>query len=263
MNLTIIKHPFTQLTLALLFILVSSISSAQTIGPDIVELTNGTSHQGTIIEQHPGKFLKLLQQPSNDTLTFNYGDISVLRKVPEAEAVSSNEENLVEEIPTSRFNQNTYSMYFSYSINGGNWYHHGAGAGLLRKFTPKIQAGIGAYVHAGPGVYYYNSTAFTGEFRYLLQSSLEGRLSLLFSCALGYQYYFDSERVEEGVPTYISNGVYFSPSIGYRLNFTKNIGMTIGLGYNYMGGKKRRQSNDEILKNKHISNLSLKASIFF
>ncbi len=263
MNLTSIKYSYTQLTLLLSFTFLASISSAQTMGPDIVELNNGTSHQGTIIEQHPGKHLKLLQQPSNDTLTFNYKDIAVLRTVPQTETNATSEETQLDEMPLNRFNQNTYSMYFSYSINGGSWYHHGAGAGLLRKFTPKIQAGIGAYVHAGPGVYYYNSTAFTGEFRYALQSSLEGRLSLLFSCSLGYQVYFDSERVEEGVPTYISNGVYFSPSIGYRLNFTKNIGMTIGLGYNYMGGKKRRQSNDEILQNKHISNLSLKASIFF
>lgn len=262
MHLTIIKRSYTQLTLTLLASLISVMSLAQTIGPDIVELTNGTSHQGTIIEQHPGKHLKLLQQPSNDTLTFNYKDIAVLRTVPQKESSPITKENQAMEIPAPGFNQNTYSMYFSYSINAGDWAHHGAGAGLLRKFAPNLQAGIGAYVHAG-SVYYYNSTAFTGEFRYALQSSLEGRLSLLFSCSLGYQLYFDSERVEEGVPTYLSNGVYFSPSIGYRFNFTKNTGMTIGLGYQYMGGKKRRQSNDEIIKNKHISNVSLKASIFF
>lgn len=241
------KRTCIHASITLVLSIICSMSIAQTEGPDIVELKNGVIHQGTIIEQRPGQLLKLWQQPSNDTLLIQYADILVLRSVP------SNEQ---------AFNQNTYSLFFAYSLNGGSWHHHEFGAGILMRLTPRIQVGLGAYLQGGIP-YFYNASVFTGEFKYVLQSSFDGRLSLVSSCSMGYVNFLNSERYEDNVNTYTSNGIYVSPSVGYRINFSKNIGMMIGLGYQYMGGTNRRKSNDEKLGTLHLSSLSVKASIFF
>lgn len=93
-----------------------------------MELKNGIAHQGTIIEQRPGQFLKLWQQPSNDTLILQYSEIAVLKSVQQEEKL----ETPVDELsPIKKFNQNKYSIYFCYSLNGGSWHHHVLGAGML------------------------------------------------------------------------------------------------------------------------------------
>lgn len=126
-----------------------------------------------------------------------------------------------------------------------------------------MQVGAGAHVQWGAPQNRYNSSVFTGEFNYDLQSFFDGRLTLFSSLSLGYTHYFYSARYEEAVETYISDGLYFNPRIGYRINFFKNIGVTIGLGYQYVGGTKRRVSNGEKIKNMNLSSLSVNTSIFF
>ncbi|MCH2224243.1 MAG: hypothetical protein MK066_05685 [Crocinitomicaceae bacterium] len=254
------------LSIGVLSMLCNSLVFAQTEGPDIIELKNGTEHQGTIIEQRPGSFLRLWQVPSNDTLTISYKDVQALKKTPIAGVAASNsrKDEIVEApLVAPSFNDREYYLNLIGSLSGGDWANIGMGFGLMRVVSPRIQVGFSARYNGADGISLYNSIPILGEFKYVLQESNNGRTSLLLSLSAGYNIYLDSKTVEEGVPTYVSNGLYFNPNIGYRFNFTKNTGVIIDLGYQYMGGNKLRQSNDDFLQKRRISNVSLKATLFF
>lgn len=240
------------IVIGVLSLLNSSLVSSQTKGPDIVELKNGQIRQGTIVEQRPGYFLKLLRTPLNDTLTIKYSDIEALRITPQKET----EETLTNSLDSKNkldVNHNKYSVLIPVFMGTGNWDYYGLGIGVLRKFTPQIQAGIGFHRTNSIGNHIeYTSTSIFGELKYALQQSRNGRTSLLLSVAIGPNFYAYYK---------LANGIYFSPSIGYRINITKNTGLIIDLGYQYVGGE---EINVESIKLErfHGSGLQLKVTAF-
>lgn len=261
-NRKIIQYAFV----SALLLFKTSIASSQTEGNDIVVLKSGKAHQGTIIEQRPGHFLKLLQTPSNDTLKLPYSEIETLKVIRnmETERITNDSGASQVNLDQTKFNNRPYYMILSGSLNGGDWANVGLGVGLLRTFTPRIQAGIGStYQGALGNSVRFNSIPVLGLFKYALQESEKNRTAIIASLSAGYNFYLNSTAFEESVETYISNGIYLNPSIGYRINFTKNTGLIIDIGYQYLGGKKRRLSNDEFIKKNHLSSVSLKGTLFF
>ena len=63
----------------LFLVLIATTGFCQKEGRDVVLLHDGDTLRGTIIEQRPGKHIKLLQQPSQDTLFIEYRSIEALQ----------------------------------------------------------------------------------------------------------------------------------------------------------------------------------------
>lgn len=252
--------------IGMLSLLSSSLVSSQTQGPDIVELKNGQIRQGTIVEQRPGHFLKLWQTPSDDTLTLQYSDIESLRIIPQEEIrkTEGNLESSLNIMMESKFNHNTNSIIIPSFIGRGEWDSWGYGIGILRKLTPRIQAGISSSFHNGRSSSRFTSVSLLGEFKYVARQSHSGRISLLLSCALGPRFFIFPRYTESSGNAYlVSNGAYVNPSMGCRINFTQNTGLILDLGFQYMRGKKRKELTIAIVDRYYVFNTQLKATFFF
>jgi len=78
------QRNFNFLLTVLLFLFIGD-ASAQSEGNDVVLLKNGDTLQGTIIEQRPGKYIKLIKQSSQDTLTVENERIEALQDLQTTE----------------------------------------------------------------------------------------------------------------------------------------------------------------------------------
>ena len=206
-------------------------------------------------------------------MTLTYSNIESLKIIPPVEKGTTSP-NLSDSPPVlekPEFNRRRYYLTLSSSMGNGHWVNFGHSVGLIRTFTPRIQAGLSSGLYITPDTqFWFNSIPILGEFKYAVQKSKNERTAIVVSLSAGYNVYWDSQHFEEIVETgepyvqkYVSNGLHLNPSIGYRFNFTKNSGFIFDLGYQYVGGKIRRKSNDEILKRNHLSNISVKGTIFF
>jgi hypothetical protein len=59
------------------------------------------------------------------------------------------------------------------------------------------------------------------------------------------------------------NGLYMQPSLGFRLNFTENVGVIFDVGYQYIGSKSYRAETGEFLKKHDENSLFFGAKLFF
>jgi len=248
------------------FILLAGVSFGQDQGEDVIILKNGTKKRGIIVVQKPGAYIQLLAIPSKDTIQIDYAEIEQINKIIEASPIidSVAVKDVVEDAPFIPFNMRKYYVSFNYSLGGGDWSSSAYGINIVRTFTDRIQAGIGFVARGGlnnSNVPIYQSFPITVDLRYKLQEKWNGRTALMFNTSFGYNvlkggYYYAGKYVK------ISDGAYFQTGIGYRINFSKNIGCIIDLSYQRMNTKSYYKKTEEFVQ-KHIYSSGLIGLTFF
>ena len=260
----------------LLFALMLSPGFSQTIGEDIVDLKSGESYIGTIIEQRPGQYLKLLQMPANDTLQFAYSEIEVLRKriMPKEEPVrdtivSSIRDTIIvikEPIPSNGFNQRSVYIGLSQARGGGDWTTSGIGASILLTLPYRIQAGLSLqyYWSVNPSVI-SEILPVCMEGVYTVGSTKSERLSAQVRGAFGLNFVPNSLGFIEDYQTMANRrlGSYFSPAVGGRFNWSKNSGIRMELGYQRVTVNIVDSLDGIVLDRQVKSSIVFKSTIFF
>ena len=255
-----------------IFFLMVVSANAQTAGPDIVELKSGEKHQGLIVEQRPGNYLRLVQKPSSDTLTLHYSDITALYKsAEEASAPQMDTDSMLKSAPETplptAFNQRRIYAGISTAVSGGDWRNTGLGAQLHYTVLPSLKAGVSLQFYWGDG-----HTAVMDQILpvsldvlYTIQSTQSGRMSLLagssIGCAFVQQRNYYSTKFETDAE--LSRGLFYSASLGGQVNFTRNTGLRVEVGYQYVGAKAYRLGTDDFLQRNKQSNIFLRGTVFF
>lgn len=146
---------------------------------DIVYLTSGLWHQGIVIEQKPGEYIRLLRLPERDTLQFSMDAIDRIVKIV-APTNSSLPENAVK--PVSLFNQNRYVAMLNFYIGGGKYSLGGIGMSVGRSFNDRWQAGIGIqYIQQTNSNIFPNQQIIpiTADFKFNIRSRRKAVCTLL------------------------------------------------------------------------------------
>lgn len=186
-----------------------------------------------------------------------------------ANAFTATAQEVEEENVSVNSNYNTRNLYMhvSYGIGGGDWATRGAGIGLLAKATPRLYTGISAYYYgdAGGRANIQQMIPVSAMVQYEMVRTKSGNGAIVLGTSVGYNFvlnreYFNERFSKDGR---INNGLYLNPSIGYRLNFTKNTGIVLDLGYQLVQGKGVEIESKDLLQNHVQHNILLKGSIFF
>lgn len=166
-------------------------------------------------------------------------------------------------------NYNTRNLYMrvSYGIGGGDWATRGMGIGLFAKVRPGLYGGFSGYYFgdAGGRAAIQQIIPVSGEIQYELETTEKGNGAILVGTSVGYNFVLNREYYNNrySTPGLIQNGLYFNPSIGYRLNFTRNTGVIFDLGYQLVQGKGIDMDSEAFLQNHVQHNILLKGSLFF
>ena len=164
---------------------------------------------------------------------------------------------------------NTRDIYLriGYGIGGGDWATRGMGIGLYAKILPSLYTGITGF--------YYGDTGGKAKIQQIIPLSLDvqyeigttekGNGAIFVASSIGYNFvlnksYFDEQHSTNGL---VKNGLYFNPSLGYRLNFSRNTGIVFDLGYQLAQGKGVDLDSKMFLQNHVQHNILFKASLFF
>lgn len=170
---------------------------------------------------------------------------------------------------TNNPNYNTRLMHMrlSYGIGGGDWFTQGLGLGVFAKVQPKLYAGISGYYYGDMGgrANIQQMIPLSAEVQYEFGTTEKGNGAMLVGTAVGYNFVLNG--VSEPAPHLnaieIKNGLYFNPSIGYRLNFSKNTGILFDLGYQLVQGKEV-DFETKLVNTNHVQhNILFKAGLFF
>lgn len=271
-------NKFKKLIITLIFLPVCAM--AQTEGEDLIELKNGTIHQGIVIEQKPGKHIRLLQLPSRDTLTFMVTEIEAMRKMvvidtDEASNIDTSGNEVAEkpeaEIPKKErgFNQRRIHTEINYGGTGGDWSSQTLGAKMFYTYKHNIQLGLGVSLFGESGLSLNNPLSqvvpLTLQGRYTIKEWWKQRNSLIFDLALGYHFvdggYSTSADGSPAPYARLKNGLYFSPSLGYRINPGRDTGFILSVGYQLINTAAKL--DDGTLINRHNYSSLLGTVTFF
>lgn len=256
---------------------------AQEKGVDVLVLKTGERLRGIIIEQKPGEYVRLLQIPSNDTIKIELTAIETLIKIID-EGDQENQKNNNEETEQSNnsdielnpdqigFNKRAYYVNLGAFVGGGDWSNCSMGLSVVRTFSPKLQAGLG--VSAIATLASKNNDKLdailpiTAEFRYTLQEMWKGRTALMLNLSTGYHavlqgYYTVPVVGESDKLALMRNGLYFQPSLGMRVNFTKNFGLLFEVSYQYIGSKSHYDITGDFIKKHQYSSILFGTKFFF
>ncbi len=240
---------------------------AQAYDLDVVYINDSISHRGTVIEQKPGEYIRLLETASSDTLTFSMDEIDRLVRIP---ANSRLPEDGRAQLTESSIPKHRISPVIYGATGGGDIPFGGGGIGFDYKIKKRIKLGL--------GVFYFGETSrnrvatpiqwqripITVQFKYDLQQHFNNRGAFYMRTGLGYSVtlnpdYTDSDTAE---PRTVTNGVYFNPAIGYRLNIYKNMGITLDVGYLLITDT-RIDERKEPLQNKSWDQAAVTATVYF
>ncbi len=231
---------------------------------DIVLLNNGQHHQGIVIEQKPGEYIRLLRLPERDTLQFGLDAIDRIIKI-----VPPDTSNPVSATaPERRFNQNKYIAFLHTYMGGGKYALGGVGMSVSRSFGDRW--------HAGLGLHYIGQTStntfpnqqivpVTADFRFKISESKSGRLATLFGVSTGYNFSIDNKQFDSGLASEIriTDGIFFNPSLAFRVNFARNAGLMLDLGYQLTSGNIYHVETGNLLYKRTWHNFAARGSIFF
>jgi hypothetical protein len=235
---------------------------------DQVLMEDGTRHDGLIIEQKPGEYIRLWRQANGDTLTLAIEDIDRMLRVTPDTPASVVGINQAAAKGNSPFGTNRYVAMLRISTGGGDYSFHGAGMAVGLRVNNDLQIGIGAQYF---GQYSDNTIPqrqlipLTLDLRYRLNTSPSGRFASLLSLETGLAFslnkdYFDWGR---GQQVSVTNGFYIHPALAFQGFITPNFGLLIDLGYQYNGGHVVAADGGEQLSTKRYSNVILRGSFFF
>lgn len=243
-----------------LFLFYTSCSS-QMMATDRIHVKSGEIHQGIIIEQVPGNYLKLLKLPQKDTIDLLYVDVEKISKILSDEEINygaATQDNFIARGPC--FNcRKTYVMIF----------------GAVGKVEEVMMAGglsfgynIKKFAQAGLGVQIFYTLLdntdrifmpVTLDLRHVFARSNSGRSSFLIGISPGYNIsLFESKAsFKQG------NGLYISGSFGFRFNISSNFGLMLDLGYTGSGSAISDKATGEFIKNSWTHHPMVRGTVFF
>ena len=235
---------------------------------DIVYLTSGLSHQGIVIEQKPGEYIRLLRLPERDTLQFSMDAIDRIVKIV-APANSTLPENTTRPTaPEKRFNTNRYVAMLNCYIGGGKYSLVGIGMGVGRSFGDRWQAGLGVqFIHQTSSNTFPNQqiSPITADFKFKISESPKGRFATFLALSAGYNISVDDEQFDSGLSNNIriTDGVFFNPSIAFRVNVLRNAGLMFDLGYQFSSGNIYNVESGDLIDKRTWHNFAARGSLFF
>lgn len=258
----------TQL-LSIIAIFISITTLAQASGSDVITLKDGTKYQGAVVEQKPGKYIKLLQIPSGDTVLIQLKEIDKLVKIyeePKEEEPTITESKL-DLTQLKMFNVNDYHVHLSYQLGAGDFALAGFGLKITKTINDKIQTGIGVdYIgNYGSVSSFKYSVPISACIKYELQEHRTGRTATILNLDAGYNYMMKNTYHDHHISgsAYFNDGIYLNPSLGYRLNFTQEMGIELAIGYQFSNGRGIEKETDSFIRNHNWQHFKASASLFF
>jgi len=235
---------------------------------DIVYLTSGLSHQGIVIEQKPGEYIRLLRLPERDTLQFSMEAIDRIVKIVAPENSLLPENTARPTAPEKRFNTNQYVAMLNGYIGGGKYALVGIGMSVGRSFGDRWQAGLGVqFIHQTSSNTFPNQQIIpiTADFKFKISESPKGRFATLLALSAGYNISVDDEQFDSGLSNNIriTDGVFFNPSIAFRVNILRNAGLMFDVGYQFSSGNIYNVESGDLIDKRTWHNFAARGSLFF
>ncbi len=205
---------------------------------DQIYIDESTRFEGTVIEQKPGEYIRLVEDATTDTLTFEMEQIYKLVRVPVTPETKEKSEEM-EPVSTLNFNSNKFALGVHGALGSGDVPFIGMGLGLHYRIRPNLSIGFVPFFmgenSSSPGRrnVQWLKLPLTVQATYELQSQLNGRGGLYIRSGLGYSITLDGDYKDRdtGMTQSVKNGLYLNPAIGYRINFKKNLSLALDLGY--------------------------------
>lgn len=245
---------------------------AQTQDIDEVRLLDDRIFHGKVVEQKPGEYIKLALLNSSDTLTFTMDEIDKLLRVPSPNTAlddhgdphdASDEMNAIK-----KYNSNPVSLYLKGSAGGGDVAFQGLGLGVLYRVNPRLTLGLEA-LYLGetsnhmPRPYQWQKIPVSVQARYDIQQHFGGRSAIFAKLDLGHSFTINGDySLPDGSQFEVSNGVVFSPGLGYRFNAFKNVGATIDVSYHLISDRLLDEEKN-VVRTHNWDNIIISATIFF
>jgi len=250
----------------LALLLVSSgigFAQKQTRDQDLLTLRNGFQYLGYIIEQQPGKLLKMYRPNQNDTVSVNLEDIDKITKVMVNPNATAKEKKKDSTMTTGRYNNKKNVFQFSYSVLGFDdrpKFHHGGTFAYYRSFKNQYFMGFSAGFHTvSYNSIYYDTTGITGtiknnykgilpvlmfenKFRVGGNHPQNKRLYILINANIGYVFdrsvhteEFSSDTDDDFTRNsyeYAGNFI-FNTGVNFKINPDNNSGFILEPGITY------------------------------
>lgn len=236
-----------KLTIFLLFIVGGAFAQQE---QDEVILNTGDKIKGKIIAQKPGEYVKIVRYNITDTIIVKMEDIQLMQKisVPNEKPAPSVEPYIVDTKPleVKSFNSRKYTLQFASLLGTGSgdftedFYFIELGLGVNRNVTSLLQMGIQFSLMV------FESSNFS-DFSYLPVTTLSGRYKFeqvaknrVAYTVFGSVASLNSEKFKGTFKSLIDKneyqgggGISLKTGLGIQVNFLKNTGIMLDLGYMY------------------------------
>ena len=225
---------------------------------DLITLKNGYQILGYVIEQEPGKLIRIYRPDENDTVVANMTEISKLTKI--WVQTFSDKEVVVTEDPDTidfgRYNnkRNVFAINYTWQLRDiERNARKGVGLAYYRSFNNNYWAGLSANIFANqnPGPRYAdartnNANHTFSQLQFMVENKLRlslrpqnKRLTTLFGLNLGVvtdfsESLFESSNQELDVEyEAYCGGFILQTNLAFRVNPDNNSGFMIEPGYTY------------------------------
>jgi len=259
-------------TITLIALLLQVSLLAQNTLKEKVVLTNGEIYEGIVVEQVPGEYIQLYRTLEKDTLKIEMVDIERMIRQIEPEAPSSTKKEKEKDANAWIWGQQRYNTKSTYimihgATGAGDYAHSGLGLSLGYNFYDW---------QFGGGVQYFGNTGTVNngnwstipislDARFMFSQSKKGMFATFLCMSGGYNVVLSNEVAASvfGEPGRTENGLYLFPSLAFRFNLAKNLGLMLDIGYHMNTGKIYGLNTDDFLGTIRHDNILFRGSLFF
>jgi hypothetical protein len=249
-----------RLFLVILIFASSGIFAQVTRDQDLVTLKNGYQLLGYVVEQYPGKLIKVYRPEENDTSEVALSDISKLTKIwvqPfSAKEIQTEKQDSIPVVP-GRFNNKRYVFSIHYNLQWRDVEskeRRGLGVSFLRNFNNRYLGGVSAIVfgtqNVRPQYAGFDSNNSSHRFRqfqmmfsnyYRLGKNVQNsRVSALFSLHTGWVFEGSESNYTGNLSPFSVNyekaqGAWIlNAGMQFRINPDNQSGICIEPGYLFL-----------------------------
>ncbi|MEM7575557.1 MAG: hypothetical protein AAF433_21815 [Bacteroidota bacterium] len=253
------------------FLLALSMSlNAQEAGQDIVHLKNGQSYQGIIIEQKPGQYLRMLVLPDQDTTQLAYADIDRIAReviVPSEPVQAVSQDSSSSIISPAYFTNKQWIQIHSY-LGAGDYSLGGLGVTISHALNQRWLLGAGVHYISQTNERPFRNQQFvalSADVKWRFSSSSDNRLATYLVFNGGYHLPFDRTFTVEpfAEEVRVTNTWYFNPSLGFRFNVFRNMGLMFDIGYQLTLADYVSESTGESLTDRNFQNVTFRGTLIF
>lgn len=255
--------------LIVIFFTQAAISQMKAL--DKIFLTDQSAYEGIVIEQKPGEYIRLLRLPEKDTLKIEYETIEKMTRLVADESDMSPQKSKKEGLqPPKKVynNRRTYGMVHGVT-GGGDYAYAGFGLSFGVNLNPDFQIGL--------GVHYFGQLSdplnapsrqtfpLALDLRHTILKSKSGRFTTMLGLSGGYNFTVNGDYFDETLfaNMKMSNGYYFNPSIGLRVNILENLGLMLDVGYHYNNSSLLWRDSGDKAGTVHWHNILIRGTLFF